>query len=307
MNALPAPGALNNRSRRETRFPVAACRLRWGRGLTPLFPIPLGRREGAVEIRRLELADALAELLAVAGRGRLVRQHVAKPPETRVVGLGGVQGRIDVPARRRVVAVHVSLWIELRQVCVAQIHSPGQVGERKFAGSPLLFPLRFGPALLRFAPCGGLLPTLSCRVGSPLLRLQRRDLRVERGIAAVPRGFRSSFRDWGERTTRGEVVEAALARPGPRDVLRYQPMSTDTKAIIGTIVGTGLALAGLLSAQIAGVNARVDDVRADMREMRASMERFDSRLDAVEIALGKVDQRLLTIERVVLPSATPDE
>ena len=84
-------------------------------------------------------------------------------------------------------------------------------------------------------------------------------------------------------------------------------MSTDTKAIIGTIVGTGLALAGLLSAQIAGVNARVDDVRADMREMRASMERFDSRLDAVEVALGKVDQRLLTIERVVLPSATPDE
>ena len=91
-------------------------------------------------------------------------------------------------------------------------------------------------------------------------------------------------------------------------------MITDTKAIIGTTVGTGLALAGLLSAQIAGVNARVDDVRGDMREMRgdmremrASMERFDSRLDAVEVAFGKVDQRLLTIERVVLPSATPDE
>ena len=304
MNALPAPGALNNRSRRETRFPVAACRLRWGRGLTPLFPIPLGRREGAVEIRRLELADALAELLAVAGRGRLVRQHVAKPPETRVVGLGGVQGRIDVPARRRVVAVHVSLWIELRQVCVAQIHSPGQVGERKFAGSPLLFPLRFGPALLRFAPCGGLLPTLSCRVGSPLLRLQRRDLRVERGIAAVPRGFRSSFRDWGERTTRGEVVEAALARPGPRDVLRYPANEYGHEGDHWDHRRNGL---GALSAQIVGVNARVDDVRADMREMRASMERFDSRLDAVEIALGKVDQRLLTIERVVLPSATPDE
>ena len=91
-------------------------------------------------------------------------------------------------------------------------------------------------------------------------------------------------------------------------------MSTDTKAIIGTIVGTGLALAGLLSAQIAGVNARVDDVRADMREMRgdmreirASMERFDARLDAVEIALGKLDQRLLTIERVVLPGTAPGE
>ncbi len=84
-------------------------------------------------------------------------------------------------------------------------------------------------------------------------------------------------------------------------------MSTDTKAIIGTIVGTGLVLAGLLSAQIAGVNARVDDVRADMREMRASMERFDARLDAVEVALGKLDQRLLTIERVVLPGTAPGE
>ena len=89
-------------------------------------------------------------------------------------------------------------------------------------------------------------------------------------------------------------------------------MSTDTKAIIGTIVGTGLALAGLLSAQIAGVNARVDDVRADMsemrgdmREMRASMARFDSRLDAVEVAFGKVEQRLDTLERVLLPSREP--
>ena len=102
-------------------------------------------------------------------------------------------------------------------------------------------------------------------------------------------------------------------------------MVTDTKAIIGTIIGTGLVVAGLLSTQIAGVNARiddvrgdlsaqiagvhvrVDDVRADIRDMRASMERSDSRLPAVEVAFGKVDQRLLTIERVVIPSPAPDE
>ena len=99
-------------------------------------------------------------------------------------------------------------------------------------------------------------------------------------------------------------------------------VSSDTKAIIGTIIGTGLAVAVLLSAQIAAVNGRVDDVRADMRdmqgslrseirdlrtEMRATMDRFDARLDAVEVALGKVDQRLLTIERVVLPAAPPNE
>ncbi len=106
-------------------------------------------------------------------------------------------------------------------------------------------------------------------------------------------------------------------------------MSTDTKAIIGTIVGTGLGVAGLLSlqisTQIAGVNARIDDLRADlsaqiaavnvrvddlrdeMRDIRIRLERFDARLDAVEVALGRLDQRLSTIERVVLPSAEPPE
>ena len=84
-------------------------------------------------------------------------------------------------------------------------------------------------------------------------------------------------------------------------------MSTDTKAIIGTIAGTGLVVAGLLSAQIAGVNARVDDLRADLRDLRSSVERFDGRLDAVEVALGKLDQRLLTIERVVLPPSAPGD
>ena len=88
-------------------------------------------------------------------------------------------------------------------------------------------------------------------------------------------------------------------------------MSTDTKAIIGTIIGTGLVLAGLLSTQIAGVNTRIDDLRVDLRELRADMRddhaSFDTRLDAVEVELGKVGQRLLTIERVVLPGPDADE
>lgn len=68
-----------------------------------------------------------------------------------------------------------------------------------------------------------------------------------------------------------------------------------------------MVVAGLLSAQIAGVNARVDDLRADLRDLRSSVERFDGRLDAVEVALGKLDQRLLTIERVVLPPSAPGD
>ena len=97
-------------------------------------------------------------------------------------------------------------------------------------------------------------------------------------------------------------------------------MSNDTKRVIGTVV----VLAGLLSAQIAGVNARVDDLRADlggrMDRIEARMDRietrmdrietrldgFDERLRAVEVAFGKVDQRLLTIERVVLPAPSGD-
>ena len=113
-------------------------------------------------------------------------------------------------------------------------------------------------------------------------------------------------------------------------------MSTDAKWIIGTLGGLILTLAGLLSAQIVGVNARIDDanaridsvnaavarvddnqkaavarvdarldeLRSDLREDRAA---FDARLRAVELAFGKVDQRLLTIERAVLPAPAPGE
>ena len=109
-------------------------------------------------------------------------------------------------------------------------------------------------------------------------------------------------------------------------------MSTDTKAVIGTIVGTGLVLGGLLSTQIAGVNARIDDVHARiddvhariddvhadltarMDRIEARMDRIETRLDGfderlrnVEIAFGKVDQRLLTLERVILPPQPPGQ
>ena len=72
-------------------------------------------------------------------------------------------------------------------------------------------------------------------------------------------------------------------------------VSGDTKWAMGTgvtiataIVATGAVLAGLLLTQIGAVNARLD--------------RLDDRLRAVEIGFGKVHQRLLTIEHVVLPA-----
>ncbi|MCY3845325.1 MAG: hypothetical protein OXH69_17515 [Acidobacteria bacterium] len=97
-------------------------------------------------------------------------------------------------------------------------------------------------------------------------------------------------------------------------------MSGDTKAIIGTIAGTGLLVAGLLSAQIASGHAslstRIDDLsdalngriaelggRVDRIEVR--LDGFDERLRGVEIAFAKVDQRLETLERTLLPPAAP--
>ena len=91
-----------------------------------------------------------------------------------------------------------------------------------------------------------------------------------------------------------------------------------TRALMLTIVGTGFGLAvlltGVMFALIGGVNARIDDLSARMDRMETRMDRIETRLDGfderlrnVEIAFGKVDQRLLTIERVVLPGPDADE
>ena len=111
-------------------------------------------------------------------------------------------------------------------------------------------------------------------------------------------------------------------------------MSNDTRAIIGTIVAAAVSLGGLLSVQLAGVNTRIDDVNtriddvntriddlrtelidridtvkadlsADNADIRNDLRRMDDRLRAVEIAFGKVDQRLETLERLHLPAPEP--
>lgn len=138
------------------------------------------------------------------------------------------------------------------------------------------------------------------------------------------------------RTIASSELRTCLRQPMPRGVLHYpHGMSSDTKwligtgvAIVATIVGSAVAIITVvvtlvgdvradlrdirtdltaLTAQVAGVNTRIDDVRADLRDMRTRMDSFDARLRAVEVALGKVDQRLLTIERVVLPPTAPGE
>ncbi len=105
-------------------------------------------------------------------------------------------------------------------------------------------------------------------------------------------------------------------------------MSTDTKAIIGTIVAAAVSLGGLLSVQLSGVNTRIDDLRtelsgriddlrtelidridtvkadlsAEIADIRTDLRRMDDRLRAVDVAFGKVDQRLETLERLHRPA-----
>ena len=104
---------------------------------------------------------------------------------------------------------------------------------------------------------------------------------------------------------------------------------SDTRTLVVAVVGTGLVVitvqVAVMSMLIGGVNARIDDLRADivrfrgeMREdaddLRADVVRFRSemredvadlreRLRAVEIGFAKVDQRLETLERAILPPA----
>ena len=109
-------------------------------------------------------------------------------------------------------------------------------------------------------------------------------------------------------------------------------MSSDIKWVIGTGVVLAGLLGGLLSAQIQGLrtdlntqvdnlgtslNTRIDSLETSLNtriddlntNLSGRMDRLESRLDGlngqlrdVEIAVGKLDQRLLTIERVVLPA-----
>ena len=120
-------------------------------------------------------------------------------------------------------------------------------------------------------------------------------------------------------------------------------MNNDTKWIIGTgvaviasVVGSAMAVIAVVVTLVGGVREDLRDVREDMRSMHADMRsmhavieglrddmhaaveglrddmredhaRFDTRLDALEVAFGKVDQRLQTIERVVLPAPEAGE
>ena len=84
-------------------------------------------------------------------------------------------------------------------------------------------------------------------------------------------------------------------------------MSSDTKWIIGTIVFAILVVGGLLSVQITGVNARIDDLNGRLERLETDVRSMDTRLRAVEVGFGKIDQRLETLEPAILPTVSPSD
>ena len=95
--------------------------------------------------------------------------------------------------------------------------------------------------------------------------------------------------------------------------------TTDRLTIIGVALATVIAIVTMVNGNVnarvgdlrADVNTRINDLAADLRDFRTEVNRrmdgFDARLRAVEIAFAKIEQRLATLERAIIPAAQPAE
>ena len=67
--------------------------------------------------------------------------------------------------------------------------------------------------------------------------------------------------------------------------------------------GVAVALLGLVYTGFRDLGQEIDslraEVRADLHRLDDRLRRFDDRLRGVEVEFGRVDQRLLTLERVI--------
>ena len=109
-------------------------------------------------------------------------------------------------------------------------------------------------------------------------------------------------------------------------------MSTETKnvaAIIGTILGTGLAMTTVLVTSLGGrmtsIEGRItnlenelratrtelreeihttgEEIRATRTELREEIRALNTRVRTVETGFARIDQRLETLEHAVIPAA----
>ena len=119
---------------------------------------------------------------------------------------------------------------------------------------------------------------------------------------------------------------------------------SESRTIVVTIIGTGVALGALLIGLVMNQNLRIDDLRGELTgqvddlrsdltgqvddlrsdltgqiddlrsdltgqidDVKTEIRDMRTRLRNVQIDFGKVDQRLLTLERVIIPPAEPPE
>ena len=80
----------------------------------------------------------------------------------------------------------------------------------------------------------------------------------------------------------------------------------NTRWIIGTTITVAIALSAQMALMISGLrdetNRRFDQIDQRFNRIEQRLDGFDERLRAVEIAFAKVDQRLLILERTLLPA-----
>ena len=85
-----------------------------------------------------------------------------------------------------------------------------------------------------------------------------------------------------------------MGRQRPANVVGWKPtnMTSDTKSIIGTIVGTALLLAGILGGMLYNQNTRFDDLRRSVSErMDVTDNNLNARIDDLRSDLGdRIDQ-----------------
>ena len=108
---------------------------------------------------------------------------------------------------------------------------------------------------------------------------------------------------------------------------------SESRTMVVTIIGTGVALGALLIGLVMNQNLRIDDLRGDLTgqiddlrgdltgqmddlrgdltgqidDVKTDIRDMRTRLRNVQIDFGKVDQRLLTLERVIIPPVEPPE
>ena len=89
---------------------------------------------------------------------------------------------------------------------------------------------------------------------------------------------------------------------------RFATLTNETRIILGSTIGTVLTtatgLAVLITTLFVNLGSRIEALREDMRE---DYQRLDDRMLTVEQGFAKIDQRLATLERAVIPAAEPAE